>query len=98
MQPAGQAQIDAAKADGRWERAYDGARTSTVPEDLQAALEAEPAAKAFFATINASNRYAILWRIQTAAKAETRARRIEQLVAMLARGETIHIFEPRPKA
>lgn len=98
MQPAGQAQIDAAKADGRWERAYDGARTSTVPEDLQAALEAEPAAKAFFATINASNRYAILWRIQTAAKAETRARRIEQLVAMLARGETIHIFKPRPKA
>ncbi|EED65634.1 YdeI/OmpD-associated family protein [Comamonas testosteroni] len=98
MQPAGQAQIDAAKADGRWERAYDGARTSTVPEDLQAALEAEPAAKALFATINASNRYAILWRIQTAAKAETRARRIEQLVAMLARGETIHIFKPRPKA
>lgn len=98
MQPAGQAQIDAAKADGRWERAYDGARTSTFPEDLQAALEAEPAAKAFFATINASNRYAILWRIQTAAKAETRARRIEQLVAMLARGETIHIFKPRPKA
>lgn len=98
MQPAGQAQIDAAKADGRWERAYDGARTSAVPEDLQAALEAEPAAKAFFATINASNRYAILWRIQTAAKAETRARRIEQLVAMLARGETIHIFKPRPKA
>lgn len=98
MQPAGQAQIDAAKADGRWERAYDGARTSTVPEDLQAALEAEPAAKAFFATINASNRYAILWRIQTAAKAETRARRIEQLVAMLARGETIHIFKPHPKA
>lgn len=98
MQPAGQAQIDAAKADGRWERAYDGARTSTVPEDLQAALEAEPAAKAFFATINASNRYAILWRIQTAAKVETRARRIEQLVAMLARGETIHIFKPHPKA
>lgn len=98
MQPAGHAQIDAAKADGRWARAYDGARTSTVPEDLQAALEAEPAAKAFFATINASNRYAILWRIQTAARAETRARRIAQLVEMLARGETIHIFKPRTKA
>ncbi|WP_167004647.1 YdeI family protein [Comamonas sp. Tr-654] len=97
MQPAGQAQIEAAKADGRWERAYDGARTSTVPEDLQDALEAEPLAKAFFAGLNASNRYAILWRIQTAARAETRARRIEQLVAMLARGETIHIFKPRPK-
>lgn len=98
MQAPGQAQIEAAKADGRWARAYDGARTSTVPEDLQAALEAEPLAKAFFAGLNASNRYAILWRIQTAAKAETRARRIEQLVAMLARGETIHIFKPRPNA
>lgn len=98
MQAPGQAQIEAAKADGRWARAYDGARTSTVPEDLQAALEAEPAAKTFFASINASNRYAILWRIQTAAKAETRARRIAQLVEMLARGETIHLFKPRAKA
>ncbi|GEQ73267.1 hypothetical protein CTTA_0272 [Comamonas testosteroni] len=98
MQAPGQAQIEAAKADGRWARAYDGARTSTVPEDLQAALEAEPAAKTFFAGINASNRYAILWRIQTAAKAETRARRIAQLVEMLARGETIHLFKPRAKA
>ena len=98
MQALGQAQIEAAKADGRWARAYDGARTSTVPEDLQAALEAEPAAKTFFASINASNRYAILWRIQTAARAETRARRIAQLVGMLARGETIHLFKPRAKA
>ncbi|MEN2386995.1 YdeI/OmpD-associated family protein [Comamonas sp. A7-5] len=98
MQAPGQAQIEAAKADGRWARAYDGARTSTVPEDLQAALNAEPAAKAFFASINASNRYAILWRIQTAARAETRARRIAQLVEMLARGETIHLFKPRAKA
>ncbi|KGH31362.1 MULTISPECIES: YdeI family protein [Comamonas] len=98
MQAPGQAQIEAAKADGRWARAYDGARTSTVPEDLQAALEAEPAAKTFFASINASNRYAILWRIQTAARAETRARRIAQLVGMLARGETIHLFKPRAKA
>lgn len=98
MQAPGQAQIEAAKADGRWARAYDGARTSTVPEDLQAALNAEPAAKAFFASINASNRYAILWRIQTAARAETRARRIAQLVEMLARGETIHLFKPRAEA
>ncbi|UUC92979.1 MULTISPECIES: YdeI family protein [Comamonas] len=98
MQAPGQAQIEAAKADGRWARAYDSARTSTVPEDLLAALEAEPAAKAFFASINASNRYAILWRIQTAARAETRARRIAQLVEMLARGETIHLFTPRAKA
>jgi uncharacterized protein YdeI (YjbR/CyaY-like superfamily) len=90
MQAPGLAQVEAAQADGRWARAYDGARTSTVPEDLEAALEAEPRAKAFFATLNAANRYAVLWRVQTAAKAETRARRIAQLVAMLARGETLH--------
>ena len=97
MQPAGQAQIDAAKADGRWQQAYDGARTSTVPDDLQAALDATPAAKEFFATINASNRYAVLWRVQTAVKPETRARRIAQLVELLARGEVVHIFKPKPK-
>ena len=98
MQPAGQAQIDAAKADGRWEQAYDGARTSTVPDDLQAALDTDPKAKAFFATINATNRYAVLWRVQTAVKPETRAKRIAQLVEMLARGEVIHIFKPKAKA
>lgn len=95
MQAPGLAQVEAAKADGRWARAYDGARTSVVPEDLLAALDAQPQAKAFFATINASNRYAVLWRIQTAVKPETRARRIAQLVAMLARGETVHIFKPK---
>lgn len=94
MQAPGLAQVDAAKADGRWARAYDGARTSVVPEDLLAALDAQPPAKAFFATLNASNRYAVLWRVQTAVKPETRARRIEQLVDMLARGEAIHIFKP----
>ncbi len=93
MQAPGLAQIEAARADGRWARAYDGARSSTVPADLAAALEASPKAWAFFATIDAANRYAVLWRIQTAVKAETRARRIAQLVEMLARGETIH--EPR---
>ena len=98
MQPAGQAQIDAAKADGRWEGAYDGARTATMPDDLQAALDANPKAKKFFATVNASNRYAVLWRVQTAVKPETRARRIEQQVEMLARGETVHIFKPKTKA
>jgi uncharacterized protein YdeI (YjbR/CyaY-like superfamily) len=98
MQAPGLAQIEAAKADGRWAKAYDGARTSTVPEDLKAALDAEPKAKAFFATINATNRYAVLWRIQTAVKPETRAKRIAQLVEMLARGETIHIFKPKAKA
>lgn len=70
---------------------------SVVPEDLIAALDAAPMAKAFFSTINAANCYAILWRIQTAVKAETRAKRIAQLVEMLARGETIHIFKPKVK-
>jgi len=90
MQAPGLAQVEAARADGRWARAYDGARTATMPADLVAALDAEPRAKAFFATINAANRYAVWWRVQTAVKAETRARRIAQLVAMLARGETPH--------
>ena len=98
MQAPGHAQVEAAKADGRWAKAYDGAKTATVPDDLVAALDASPRAKAFFATINASNRYAVLWRIQTAVKPETRARRIAQLVDMLARGETVHLFKPKPKA
>jgi len=98
MQPPGHAQIEAAKADGRWAQAYDGAKTSTVPDDLVAALAANPPAQAFFATISATNRYAVLWRIQTAVKPETRARRIAQLVDMLARGETVHIFKPKAKA
>jgi uncharacterized protein YdeI (YjbR/CyaY-like superfamily) len=97
MQAPGLAQVEAAQADGRWARAYDGARTSVVPEDLIAALEAAPMAKAFFSEINATNRYAILWRIQTAVRAETRARRIAQLVEMLSRGETVHIFKPKVK-
>jgi uncharacterized protein YdeI (YjbR/CyaY-like superfamily) len=96
MQPPGQAQIDAAQADGRWEQAYDGARTATMPHDLQAALDANAAAKAFYATLNATNRYAVTWRAQTAVKPETRARRIAQLVDTLARGETTHIFKPKP--
>lgn len=98
MQPPGYAQIEAAQADGRWARAYDGARTSAVPADLLAALEREPKAKAFFATIDAANRYAVLWRVQTAVKAETRARRIAQLVQKLARGETVHSHKPGDRA
>ena len=96
MQPAGQAQVDAAKADGRWAQAYDGAKTATIPDDLQAALDAAPKAKAFFATVNGTNRYAVLWRVQTAVKPETRAKRIAQLVDMLARGEVIHASRPKP--
>jgi uncharacterized protein YdeI (YjbR/CyaY-like superfamily) len=95
MQAPGYAQIEAAKADGRWARAYDGARTAAVPEDFLAALQAAPKAEAFFATIDAANRYAVLWRIQTAVKPETRARRIARLVQMLGRGETIHAARPR---
>jgi len=98
MQAPGHAQVEAAKADGRWAKAYDGAKTSTVPDDLVAALAANPPAEAFFATINATNRYATLWRIQTAVKPETRARRIAQLVDMLARGEVFHIFKPKAKS
>jgi uncharacterized protein YdeI (YjbR/CyaY-like superfamily) len=90
MRPAGQAEIDRAKADGRWEAAYDGAKTATVPDDLAAALAADPAAAAFFETLDRQNRYAILYRIQDVKKAETRVRRIEKFVAMLAKGEKLH--------
>jgi len=97
MQAPGLAQIEAARSDGRWARAYDGARASAVPDDLTAALDALPRAKAFFETISSSNRYAVLWRIQTAVKPETRARRIAQFVQMLARGEVIHPLKPAAK-
>lgn len=97
MQAPGLAQVAAAQADGRWAQAYDDARTAEVPEDLIVALDATPKAKAFFATINAANRYAILWRIQTAVKPETRAKRIAQLVDMLGRGETLHGGKPEGK-
>jgi len=90
MQPAGFAAIEAAKQDGRWDRAYDSPSTATVPEDLQAAFDASPAAKEFFETLNGTNRFAVLYRVQTAVKPETRARRIAQLVEMLARGERIY--------
>lgn len=90
MQPSGLAEIDRAKGDGRWQAAYDGARTAAVPPDLQAVLDARPQARSFFAQLDGTNRYAVLWRIQTAKRAETRARRIDVLVEMLARGEKIH--------
>ncbi len=90
MAPAGLAAIEGAKADGRWDAAYAPASRATVPDDLAAALAADPAAAAFFATLTGANRYAILYRITTARKPETRARRIATFVAMLARGETIH--------
>jgi uncharacterized protein YdeI (YjbR/CyaY-like superfamily) len=90
MKPAGILAVESAKADGRWDAAYDSQRTATVPDDLQAALDANPKAKEFFATLNGANRYAILFRVQTARKPGTRAKRIATLVEMLERNEKIH--------
>lgn len=90
MKPAGHREIERAKSDGRWDAAYASASKSTVPEDLQAALDASPRAKAFFGTLDSRNRYAILYRVQTAKKAETRNKRIAQFVQMLERRETLH--------
>lgn len=90
MKPAGLAAVESAKQDGRWDAAYDSHRTATVPEDFEAALKKNKKAAAFFVTLNSANRYAILWRIQTAKKAETRAKRIEQFIEMLAREEKLH--------
>ncbi|RKH57667.1 YdeI/OmpD-associated family protein [Corallococcus llansteffanensis] len=90
MKPAGLREVEAARADGRWEAAYAGQKTITVPEDLLRALDANPKAKAFFATLKGANRYAILFRLHDAKKPETRARRLEKFVAMLEAGETLH--------
>jgi uncharacterized protein YdeI (YjbR/CyaY-like superfamily) len=90
MQPAGHAEVERARGDGRWERAYAGAATIEVPPDLRKRLDETPAAAEFFATLNSINRYAVLYRIQDAKRPETRARRIETFVEMLARGERIH--------
>jgi uncharacterized protein YdeI (YjbR/CyaY-like superfamily) len=90
MKPAGLAAVEQAKANGRWDGAYDSPKTARPPDDLMAALEASPRAKAAFAGLDSANRYAILFRVHHAKQAATRARRIEQLVAMLARGETLH--------
>ncbi len=90
MMPAGLSEVDRARNDGRWDAAYDSASTSAVPADFQAALDANPRARAFFDTLNSSNRYAVLFRIQTAKKAETRARRIQDYTGMLERHEKFH--------
>lgn len=90
MRPAGLAEVEAAKADGRWQAAYAGQRTAEVPDDLQRELDRNPAAGQFFATLSGANRYAILYRLQDAKKPETRERRLRKFVAMLGRGETIH--------
>ena len=90
MRRAGLREIEKAKQDGRWEAAYTSASNAIVPDDLQAALDANPKAAKFFATLNSRNRYAILFRIQNARKPETRARKIAEFIDMLKRGETFH--------
>ncbi len=90
MRAGGLAQVEAAKADGRWNAAYASAARAEVPDDLRAALDANAKARAFFATLTGANRYAILYRIGAVKRPETRARKIAEFVAMLERGETIH--------
>ena len=90
IKPPGLAEVERARADGRWTRAYDSARTAQIPSDLAAALARDARARAFFEALDRANRYAILWRVQTAKKPETRAHRIEQFVALCASGQTLH--------
>jgi uncharacterized protein YdeI (YjbR/CyaY-like superfamily) len=90
MQPAGLAEVERAKTDGRWDVAYAGPATAVVPDDLAAAIAADPAAAAMFERLTSQNRYAILHRLGQLKRAETRTRRIGEYVAMLARGETIY--------
>lgn len=93
MKAAGVAAVDAAKKDGRWDAAYDSPKASTVPEDFQSALNTNKRAREFFQSLDGANRYAVLFRIQTVKRPETRARKIREFVEMLERGERIH--EPR---
>jgi uncharacterized protein YdeI (YjbR/CyaY-like superfamily) len=90
MRPAGLAEVERAKADGRWDAAYAGQRAMGVPDDLQRELDARPQAAAFFAGLSSQNRYAILYRLHDAKRPETRARRLAKFVAMLEAGETIY--------
>jgi uncharacterized protein YdeI (YjbR/CyaY-like superfamily) len=90
MRPAGLAEVEAAKADGRWEAAYEGQRRAEVPSDLQRELDSRPAAREFFAQLDGANRYAIVYRLDEAKRPETRERRLRKFVGMLERGEKIH--------
>ena len=96
MRPGGRAAVVRAKADGTWDAAYAGAATIEVPDDFQAVLGANRAASEMFAQLDGANRYAVIYRITTARRPDTRARRIEQIVHMLARGKTIHPNRKRP--
>lgn len=90
MRAAGLAEVEAAKADGRWDAAYEGQRTAEVPADLQRELDARPAAREFFAALDSTNRYAVVYRLGEAKRPETRERRLKKFVEMLERGEKIH--------
>lgn len=90
MTPAGLAHVEAAKADGRWDSAYEGSAAMTIPQDFLDALEAMPAAKAFFQTLDRKNLFSIYYRLHTAKRPETRARRLSQILAQLDRGERFH--------
>jgi uncharacterized protein YdeI (YjbR/CyaY-like superfamily) len=90
MRPPGLAQVEAAQADGRWQRAYGGSRDMPIPEDLRAAIEAEPAASAAFATLSAQNRFALAFRLHQLKTEAARRRNIARFVDMLKRGETIY--------
>ena len=97
MHSAGRAQVDAAKADGRWDRAYGGQASSVVPDDLAAALAANPDAQAWFDVLTSTNRYAVIYPIEAVKRAETRARKIAEFVGKLARGETPYPQKRRPE-
>jgi uncharacterized protein YdeI (YjbR/CyaY-like superfamily) len=90
MHPSGLKAVEAAKKDGRWERAYDSGRTMAIPPDFQAALDQNPRAKSFFASLNKTNVYAFLWRIQTTNKAENRQAKIKKFITMLNKGEKLY--------
>ncbi|HEU5270378.1 MAG TPA: YdeI/OmpD-associated family protein, partial [Jatrophihabitans sp.] len=96
LMPAGQAAVDAAKADGRWQAAYAGPAANELPEDLAAVLAGSPGAQAMWDTLTSQNRYAITYRVGQAKRPETRSRRIAEFVAMLERGETIHPQRRKP--
>lgn len=93
MKAAGLEAVEAAKSAGRWDAAYDSPKAATIPEDFQAALDASPRAREFFQTLDGANRYAVLFRIQTVKRVQTRARKIHEFIEMLERNERIH--EPR---
>ena len=96
MKPAGLAVVAAAQADGRWDAAYESQSKAGVPEDFTAMLAKHPKAEKFFATLKSASRYAILYRLQSSKKAETRAQNLDKFIAMLKRGEAPHLFKPKP--